>query len=96
MIVNTATLILTSLVAVSAFVPLSLRSVQNTFAPEQTKLNMAFNSEQPSNMFDGPMALTKERDACGVGFVANTKGKDLISKWTLPKEYYLTILTYNG
>ena len=24
-------------------------------------------------MFDGPMALTKERDACGVGFVANTK-----------------------
>ena len=24
-------------------------------------------------MFDGPMALTKERDACGVGFIANTK-----------------------
>ena len=37
-----------------------------------TKLNMAFESEKESNMFDGPMALTKERDACGVGFVANT------------------------
>lgn len=24
-------------------------------------------------MFDGPMALTKERDACGVGFIANVK-----------------------
>jgi glutamate synthase (ferredoxin) len=35
---------------------------------------MAFKndySEANSNIFDGPMALTKERDACGVGFVAN-------------------------
>ena len=24
-----------------------------------------------SNIFDGPLALTKERDACGVGFIAN-------------------------
>lgn len=24
-------------------------------------------------MFDGPMALTRERDACGVGFIANTQ-----------------------
>ena len=38
-----------------------------------TQLNMAFVSDQPSNIFDGPMALTKERDACGVGFIANTK-----------------------
>jgi hypothetical protein len=38
-----------------------------------TQLNMAFDSDKPSNMFDGPMALTKERDACGVGFIANTK-----------------------
>lgn len=38
-----------------------------------TQLNMAFDSNQPSNIFDGPMALTKERDACGVGFIANTK-----------------------
>jgi glutamate synthase (ferredoxin) len=34
---------------------------------------MAFPSDKPSNMFDGPLALVKERDACGVGFVANTK-----------------------
>ena len=39
-----------------------------------TRLNMAFdNNGEESNMFDGPMALTKERDACGVGFIANTK-----------------------
>lgn len=38
-----------------------------------TQLNMAFQSNEPSNIFDGPMALTKERDACGVGFIANTK-----------------------
>ena len=44
-----------------------------------TQLNMAFQDDQPSNIFDGPMALTKERDACGVGFIANTKdgGKTL-------------------
>jgi glutamate synthase (ferredoxin) len=34
---------------------------------------MAFPTDKPSNMFDGPLALVKERDACGVGFVANTK-----------------------
>ena len=39
-----------------------------------TQLNMAFTgNEKDSNIFDGPMALTKERDACGVGFIANTK-----------------------
>ena len=40
-----------------------------------SSLNMAFKSHgaAESNMFDGPMALTKERDACGVGFVANTQ-----------------------
>lgn len=32
---------------------------------------MAFTSQQPSNIFDGPLALVKERDACGVGFVVN-------------------------
>jgi glutamate synthase (ferredoxin) len=39
-----------------------------------TQLNMAFKeSDKQSNIFDGPMALTKERDACGVGFIANTQ-----------------------
>jgi glutamate synthase (ferredoxin) len=27
----------------------------------------------PSNLFDGPLALTRERDACGVGFIANPR-----------------------
>jgi glutamate synthase (ferredoxin) len=37
---------------------------------------MAFKLEEgeTSNMFDGPLALTRERDACGVGFVANVNG----------------------
>lgn len=51
--------------------------VSNSWAQENdcsfTQLNMVFNGDEPSNIFDGPMALTKERDACGVGFVANTK-----------------------
>jgi glutamate synthase (ferredoxin) len=34
---------------------------------------MAFDKNKPTNMFDGPLALTKERDACGVGFIANTR-----------------------
>jgi len=35
---------------------------------------MAFDMPEgaTSNMFDGPAPLVKERDACGVGFVANT------------------------
>jgi len=43
---------------------------------------MAFKDDEPSNIFDGPLALTKERDACGVGFVANTKigGKQLYTQ----------------
>lgn len=27
---------------------------------------------QETNMFEGPRPLVKERDACGVGFIANT------------------------
>ena len=41
-----------------------------------TRLNMAFvldENKKGSNMFDGPLALTRERDACGVGFIANTQ-----------------------
>lgn len=40
-----------------------------------TELRMAFDLEdgQVSNMFEGPSPLVKERDACGVGFIANTQ-----------------------
>ncbi|KAL7552362.1 hypothetical protein ACHAWF_015596 [Thalassiosira exigua] len=31
---------------------------------------------ETSNMFEGPAPLVKERDACGVGFIANTNGGD--------------------
>jgi glutamate synthase (ferredoxin) len=51
-------------------------SVSTPWSQDQcsfTQLNMAFDNSNPSNIFDGPMALTKERDACGVGFIANTK-----------------------
>ncbi len=38
------------------------------------RLQMAFDLKdgQVSNMFEGPAPLVKERDACGVGFIANT------------------------
>lgn len=44
---------------------------QNT--DQATPLQMAFDKTEPSNMFEGPLPLVKERDACGVGFIANTK-----------------------
>jgi glutamate synthase (ferredoxin) len=28
---------------------------------------------ETKNMFEGPAPLVKERDACGVGFIANTQ-----------------------
>lgn len=43
-----------------------------------TELQMAFNLKEGevSNMFEGPAPLVKERDACGVGFIANTSSGD--------------------
>lgn len=64
------------LTPVSAFLPSA--STKSSFgvvskkSDEWTKLNMAFKTDLPSNMFDGPAPLVKERDACGVGFIANT------------------------
>lgn len=59
----------------SAFLPSHHKPVVQNLAGRSetwTGLNMAFDASQGSNIYDGPMALTKERDACGVGFVANT------------------------
>jgi hypothetical protein len=65
-----------------AFLPSHQQSVVpkasvSTFSSDRSQswstLNMAFDSTERSNIYDGPMALTKERDACGVGFVANPK-----------------------
>lgn len=42
-----------------------------------TSLNAFHLKEgETSNMFEGPAPLVKERDACGVGFIANTKSGD--------------------
>lgn len=40
-----------------------------------TQTGMVFDStsEPRTNMFDGPLALVQERDACGVGFITNTQ-----------------------
>lgn len=58
--------------APSSIISKSLRDT-NVEPGHSTKISMAFKTDEPSNIFDGPMALTKERDACGVGFIANTK-----------------------
>lgn len=64
----------------AAFMPASLQRVSSnkvsSINESPTQLRMAFESEKPSNMFDGPLSLTKERDACGVGFIANTQSGD--------------------
>ena len=71
----------------SAFVPLFAKTGKFVFAPstrsqnyrsngqaDRTALTMAFDgTAQTSNMFEGPGPLVKERDACGVGFIVNTK-----------------------
>lgn len=53
-----------------------INSQQQQQDDSSTRLNMAFvldENKKGSNMFDGPLALTRERDACGVGFIANTQ-----------------------
>ena len=59
----------------------------SSLSSSTTRLSMAFQMEEgkTSNMFDGPLALTKERDACGVGFIANTKsgGAFIMFYWSV-------------
>ncbi len=56
-----------------------------------TNLNMGFQREsgKESNMFDGPMSLLRERDACGVGFIFNGEkgGKKLCLSASQPLRY---------
>ena len=58
-------------------------SVKTSWSEERcslVQLNMAFQSDKgTTNMWDGPMALTRERDACGVGFIANTNSGGMSS-----------------
>lgn len=69
-------------VPIHAFVPSS--PIKSASFESASKLQMAFPTDQASNMFDGPLALTKERDACGVGFIANTQsGGKLMIDWEI-------------
>ena len=75
---------LSTVATTTAFLPSHQSGVQHaaTFSDRSeswSDLNMAFDSSEGSNIYDGPMALTKERDACGVGFVANTNEGKLFS-----------------
>ncbi|KAL9187401.1 hypothetical protein ACHAXT_001504 [Thalassiosira profunda] len=47
-------------------------------SPEATSALQAFQLKEgeTANMFEGPAPLVKERDACGVGFIANTQSGD--------------------
>ena len=47
----------------------------HTMAGSSTTSLNAFHLKEGEtrNMFEGPRPLVKERDACGVGFIANTK-----------------------
>ena len=75
---HTLTILSASTVLLEAFAPnvgSSRRSLENARKNIQSSgLQMAFDMPEgvTSNMFDGPAPLVKERDACGVGFVANT------------------------
>ena len=56
---------------------------------------MAFEMEdgETTNMFDGPAPLVKERDACGVGFIANTKLEmDMVRTKSFNKELLLLLV----
>ena len=45
------------------------------------------------NMFEGPTPLVKERDACGVGFIANTNsGGELIYILYVPSMLYRFVI----
>ena len=74
---NVLLLWLSTITPAAAFLPSHQKSVvlpkAQSSTGSATALNMAFDSSQGSNIHDGPLALTRERDACGVGFVANPK-----------------------
>jgi glutamate synthase (ferredoxin) len=51
-----------------------------------TALTMAFDYSQPSNIFEGPTPLVGERDACGVGFIANTQSGEEFGTHTVVQQ----------
>lgn len=69
-----------SVLAFQTHINTSPRIVQQ---PSTTTLNaFQLKDGETQNMFEGPAPLVKERDACGVGFIANTKsGGELYMLW---------------
>lgn len=66
--------------AVSAFQAFAPRSTVPATSTT-TSLNVfQLREGETRNMFDGPAPIVKERDACGVGFIANTQSG---GEWTL-------------
>lgn len=55
-----------------------VRPAEGNASPSKLSMGFALGEEQrrKSNMFDGPSPLVKERDSCGVGFIANTQSGD--------------------
>lgn len=50
------------------------RSSSRVHSTTNTALNaFQLKEGETQNMFEGPAPIVKERDACGVGFIANTK-----------------------
>ena len=49
------------------------QSVAQNKAMSESKVAFNLKEGETSNMFGGSAPLVKERDACGVGFIANTQ-----------------------
>ena len=60
----------TSVLAFQTHINTSPRVIQQ---PTTTLNAFQLKDGETQNMFEGPAPLVKERDACGVGFIANTK-----------------------
>ena len=64
----------TSVVAFQTHLNNGGRSSSLVHSTTNTALNaFQLKEGETHNMFEGPAPIVKERDACGVGFIANTK-----------------------
>jgi len=68
---------------------LSINKPQRWASPHKREIGVSqlqafkLKNGQTSNMFEGPVSLTRERDACGVGFIANTKSGGKFARMTI-------------
>ena len=77
--------------------PLAAEDERPPSPVSSSALSMAFDLKdgQTSNMFDGPLPLLKERDACGVGFIANTQSGGKIHVHGLPCRQFPSFVPEN-